>query len=117
MPCPSQTSGFNVPNYVRRICRTSIFANGLRTAAADHSFIRQPLSGAYVVSDSFNIRCKMPVGTQTWSNVEVCSVIQFSRLKDTSPAKVHRQLIEVYGLRCKCHVTGTARRGDSGERC
>jgi hypothetical protein len=33
---------------------------------------------------------------ETWSNIEVRSMIRFLRLKGTSPAKIHRQL-EVYG--------------------
>jgi hypothetical protein len=34
---------------------------------------------------------------ETWSNIEVRSVIRFLRLKGTSPAEIHRQLVEVYG--------------------
>jgi hypothetical protein len=32
---------------------------------------------------------------EIWSNIEVHSVIRFLRLKGTSPAKIHRQLVEV----------------------
>ncbi|KAJ4432490.1 hypothetical protein ANN_21109 [Periplaneta americana] len=40
----------------------------------------------------------MPAHTETWSNVELRSrsVIRFSCLKGTSPAEIHRQLVEVY---------------------
>jgi hypothetical protein len=34
---------------------------------------------------------------ETWSNIEMRSVIRFLRLKGTSPAEIHRQLVEVYG--------------------
>jgi hypothetical protein len=34
---------------------------------------------------------------ETWSHIEVRSVIRFVRLKGTSPAEIHRQLVEVYG--------------------
>jgi hypothetical protein len=34
---------------------------------------------------------------ETWSNIEVRSVIRFLHLKGTSPAEIHRQLVEVYG--------------------
>jgi hypothetical protein len=34
---------------------------------------------------------------ETWSNIEVHSVIRFLRLKGTSPAKIYHQLVEVYG--------------------
>jgi hypothetical protein len=34
---------------------------------------------------------------ETWSNIEVRSVIIFLHLKVTSPAEIHRQLVEVYG--------------------
>jgi hypothetical protein len=34
---------------------------------------------------------------ETWSNIELRSVIRFMRLKGTSPAEIHRQLVEVYG--------------------
>jgi histone-lysine N-methyltransferase SETMAR len=33
----------------------------------------------------------------TWSNIEVRSVIRFLHQKGTSPAVLHRQLVEVYG--------------------
>jgi hypothetical protein len=33
----------------------------------------------------------------TWSNIEVRSVIRFLHQKGTSPAEIHRQLVEVYG--------------------
>jgi hypothetical protein len=32
---------------------------------------------------------------ETWSNIEVRSVIRFLQLKGTSPAEIHRQLVEV----------------------
>jgi hypothetical protein len=34
---------------------------------------------------------------ETWSNIEVRSVIRFLHQKGTSPAEIHRQLVEVYG--------------------
>jgi hypothetical protein len=34
---------------------------------------------------------------EIWSNIEVRSVIRFLRLKGTSSAEIHRQLVEVYG--------------------
>jgi DNA-binding Lrp family transcriptional regulator len=34
---------------------------------------------------------------ETWSNIEVRSVIRFLHLKGTSPAEIHRQLVEVHG--------------------
>jgi hypothetical protein len=34
---------------------------------------------------------------ETWSNIEVHSVIRFLQLKATSPAEIHRQPVEVYG--------------------
>jgi hypothetical protein len=35
---------------------------------------------------------------ETWSNFEVRSVIRFLQLKGTSPAEIHLQLVEVYGV-------------------
>ena len=37
--------------------------------------------------------------TETWSAIEVRSVIRFLRLKKNSSAEIHRQLVEVYGKR------------------
>jgi hypothetical protein len=34
---------------------------------------------------------------ETWSNIEVRSVIRFRHQKGTSPAEIHRQFVEVYG--------------------
>ncbi|KAJ4439618.1 hypothetical protein ANN_07746 [Periplaneta americana] len=51
-----------------------------------------------IASDPRNISCcKMAAGTETWSNMEVRSVIRFLRLKGTSSAEIHRQLVEMYG--------------------
>ncbi|KAJ4429523.1 hypothetical protein ANN_21692 [Periplaneta americana] len=70
-----------------------------RAAAADHSFIEQPLDGAYIASDSHNISCNMAAYTEIWSSVEMRHVIQCLRLKITSPAQIHCQLVEIYGAK------------------
>ncbi|KAJ4438686.1 hypothetical protein ANN_14633 [Periplaneta americana] len=70
--------------------------SNIRAAAADHSVITQPLEDTDVASDHRNISYKMAACTETWSNMEVCNVIRFLRLKDTSPAEIHRQLVELY---------------------
>jgi hypothetical protein len=41
--------------------------------------------------------CKMAALAERWSNIELCNVIRFLRLKGTPPAEIHRQLVDVYG--------------------
>jgi hypothetical protein len=45
---------------------------------------------------------------ETWSNIEVRSVIRFLHQKVTSPAEIHRQLVEVYGANVMSWVWCTA---------
>jgi transposase len=55
---------------------------------------------------------------ETWSNIEVRSVIRFLRLKGTSPAEIHRQLVEVYGanVMSRKHVWVWCTAFDNGRR-
>jgi hypothetical protein len=67
-----------------------------RSEQVKHCFISRALDGASYQSYCPNISCKMAGLAKTWSNIEVLSVIRFLWLKRTSPAEIHRQLVEVY---------------------
>jgi hypothetical protein len=68
-----------------------------RSEQVEHRFFSRTLDRASYQSYCPNISCKMAGLAETWSNIEVRSVIRFLRLKGTSPAEIHRQLVEVYG--------------------
>jgi hypothetical protein len=68
-----------------------------RSEQVEHCFLSRTLDRASYQSYCRNISCKMAGLAGTWSNIEVRSVIRFLRLKGTSPAAIHRQLVEVYG--------------------
>jgi hypothetical protein len=68
-----------------------------RLEQVEHCFLSQTLDCASYQSYCPNISCKMAGLAETWSNTEVRSVIRFLRLRGTSPAEIHRQLVEVYG--------------------
>jgi hypothetical protein len=88
-----------------------------RSEQVEHCFLSRTLYRASYQSYCPNISCKMAGLAETWSNVEVRSVIPFLRLKGTSPAEIHRQLVEVgcceeASYRCTItpgHVQPTAR--------
>jgi hypothetical protein len=56
---------------------------------------------------------------ETWSNIEVRSVIRFLRLKGTSPAETHRQLVDVYGANVMLwkHIWVWCTAFDNGRTC
>jgi hypothetical protein len=66
-----------------------------RSEQVEHCFLSRTLDRASYQSYCRNISCKMAGLVETWSNIEVCSVIRFLRLKGTSPAEIHCQLVEV----------------------
>jgi hypothetical protein len=68
-----------------------------RSEQVEHCFLSRTLDRTSYQSYCPNINCKMMGLAETWSNTEVRSVIRFLRLKGTSPAEIHRQLVEVYG--------------------
>jgi hypothetical protein len=68
-----------------------------RPEQVEHCFLSRTLDHALYQSYCPTISCKMVSLAESWSNIEVRSVIRFPRLKDTSPAEIHRQLVEVYG--------------------
>jgi hypothetical protein len=68
-----------------------------RSEQVEHCFLSRTLYRASYQSYCPNISCKMAGLVETWSNIEVHSVIRLLRLKGTSPAKIHCQLTEVYG--------------------
>jgi hypothetical protein len=63
----------------------------------EHCFLSRTLDRASHQSYCPNISCNMAGLAETWSNIEVRSVIRFLRLEGTSPAEIHPQLVEVYG--------------------
>jgi hypothetical protein len=63
-----------------------------RSDQVEHCFLSRTLDRASYQSYCPNISCKMAGLVETWSNIEVCSVIRFLRLKGTSPA--------CWGVRC-----------------
>jgi hypothetical protein len=73
------------------------FAFPARSEQVEHCFLSETLDRASYQSYCPNISCKMAELAETWSNIEVRSVIRFLRLKGTSPAEIHRRLVEVYG--------------------
>jgi hypothetical protein len=68
-----------------------------RSEQVQHCFLSRTLDHASYQSYCPNISCKMAGLAETWSNIEVGSVIRFLRLKGTTPAEIHCQLVEVYG--------------------
>jgi hypothetical protein len=68
-----------------------------RSEQLEHYFLSRTLDHALYQSYCPTISCKMAGLVETWSKIEVCSVIRFLQLKGTSPAEIHRQLVEVYG--------------------
>jgi hypothetical protein len=66
-----------------------------RSEQVKHCFLSRTLDRASYQSYCRNISCKMTGLAETWSNIEVLSVIRFLRLEGTSPAEIHRQLVEV----------------------
>jgi hypothetical protein len=68
-----------------------------RSEQVEHCFLARTLDCASYRSYCTNINCKMAGLAETWSNIEMRSVIRFLRLRGTSPAEIHRQLVEVYG--------------------
>jgi hypothetical protein len=68
-----------------------------RSEQVEHCFLSRTLDRASYQTYCPNISCKMAGLAETWSNIEVRSVIRFLRLEGTSPAEIHRQLVEVYG--------------------
>jgi histone-lysine N-methyltransferase SETMAR len=76
----------NVPYFIQISCQVR---------AGEHCFLSQTLDRASYQSYCPNISCKMAGLAETWSNIEVRSVIRFLRLNGTLPAEIHRQLVEV----------------------
>jgi hypothetical protein len=68
-----------------------------RSERVEHCFLWRTLDRASYQSYCPNISCKTAGLAETSSNIEVHSVIRCLRLKGTSPAEIHRQLVEVYG--------------------
>jgi hypothetical protein len=66
-----------------------------RSEQVEHCFLLRTLDRASYKSYCPNFSCKMAGLAETWSNIEVRSVIRFLRLKRTSPAEIHRLLVEV----------------------
>jgi hypothetical protein len=66
-----------------------------KSEQVEHCFLSLTLDRASHQSHCRNISCKMAGLAETWSNTEVRSAIRFLRLKGTSPAEFHRQLVEV----------------------
>jgi hypothetical protein len=66
-----------------------------RSEQVEHCFLSWTLDRASYQSYCPNISCKMAGLAETWSNIEVHSVIRFLQLKGTSPAEIHCQLVEV----------------------
>jgi hypothetical protein len=54
---------------------------------------------------------------ETWSNIEVRSVIRILPLKGTSPAEMYRQLVEAYGanIMSRKHVCVWCTAFDNGQ--
>jgi hypothetical protein len=73
-----------------------------RKEQVEHCFLSRTLDHASHQSYCPNISCKMAGLVETWSNIEVRSVIRYLRLKGTSPAEIHRQFFEAYGA-TSCH--------------
>jgi hypothetical protein len=63
-----------------------------RSEHVGHRFLSRTLDRASYQSYRRNISCKMAGLAETWSNIEVRSVIRCLRLEGTSPAEIHRQL-------------------------
>jgi hypothetical protein len=68
-----------------------------RSEKVEQCFLPRTLDRASYQSYCPNISCKMAGLEETWPNIEVRSVIRFLRLKGTSPAEIHRQLVQVNG--------------------
>jgi hypothetical protein len=61
-----------------------------RSEQVEHCSLSRILDRASYQSYCPNISCKMARLAETWSNIEVRSVIRFLRLKGTSPAQIYR---------------------------
>jgi hypothetical protein len=72
-----------------------------RSEQVEYCFLSRTLDRTLYQSYCPNISCKMAGLVETWSNIEVRSVIRFLRLKGTSPGEIHRQLVEVYSAKVK----------------
>jgi hypothetical protein len=68
-----------------------------RSEQVEHYFLSRTLDRASYQSYCPNICCKVVGLAEIWSHTEVRSVIRCLPLKGTLPAKIHRQLVEVYG--------------------
>jgi hypothetical protein len=68
-----------------------------RSERVEHCFLSRTLDHASYQSYCPNISWKMAGLAETWSNIEVLRVIRFLRLKGSSPAEIHHQLVEAYG--------------------
>jgi hypothetical protein len=68
-----------------------------RSEQVEHCFLSRTLDSASYQSYCPNISCKMAGLVETWSNIEVRSVIRFLWLKGIRSAEIHHQLVEVYG--------------------
>jgi hypothetical protein len=66
-----------------------------RSEQVEHRFLSRTLGLPSYHLYCRNISCKMAGLAETWSNIKTRSVIRFLRLKGTSPAEIHRQLVEV----------------------
>jgi hypothetical protein len=68
-----------------------------RSEQVEHCSLSQTLDHASYQSYCSNISFKMAGLAETLSNIDLRSVVRFLGPKGTSPAKIHRQLVEVYG--------------------
>jgi hypothetical protein len=73
-----------------------IFKFPARSEQVEHCFLSRTVDRASYQSYCPNINCKVAGLAETWSNIEVRSVIRFLPLKGTSPAEINRQLVGVY---------------------
>jgi hypothetical protein len=107
------------------VCNVSIsFKFPARSEQIEHFFLSRTLDRASYQSYCPNISYKMAGLAETWSNIEVLSVIRFLRIKGTSPAKIHDQRVEVYGANVMsrkhvwvwCTATDNSRTGVQDEQ-
>jgi hypothetical protein len=80
-----------------------------RSEQVEQRFLSRTLDRASYHSYCPNISCKMAGLAETWSNIEVRSVIRFLRLKGTSWAEIHRHLVEVHGANVMSRKHGNTR--------
>jgi hypothetical protein len=79
-----------------------------RSEQVEHCFLSRTLDRTSYKSYCRNISCRMARLAETLSNIEVRSVIRFLRLKGTSPAEIHRQLV---GMAIRGKLPGLLQRG------